>query len=145
MGARSVYFTDEMEDILKQFKEKDPDFKLSDFVKKCMIEDSSFLTEEEIAAKIKNLENDQAKAGLEITHLKGIIPMAKKKAEEIDEEQQEKIESAMEVINRKQGDENFENICLAHAKMTGLSTTELIRMANELSGKPIPEGTWSNI
>lgn len=145
MGARSVYFTDEMEDILKQFKETDPNFKLSDFVKKCMIEDSGFLTEDQIAAKITNLENDKAKADLEITHLKSIVPLAKKKAEELDEEQAERIDNAMEVLIRKKGAENFEDICLVHAKLTGLSTTELMRMADELSDKQMPERTWASI
>lgn len=135
MGARSVYFNEEMESILTGFKSANPDFNLTDFVKNAMKGDDTMLTEEQIEMKLKGLEYDRAQIDLEIDHLKRVIPLAKKNEEKLDEEKEKKIANALDVIIRHRESIKLENFASVHAKLTGMTSTELIKLADEKSEK----------
>lgn len=131
MGARSVYFNDEMENILTGFKSADPDFNLTDFVKNAMKEDDTMLTKDQIEMKIKGLEFDKAKIEQEIIHLNRVIPLVEKNEKQLDEEKDKKVQSALDVIIRIRHDSTLEKYASVHSKLTGISSTELIRLADE--------------
>lgn len=132
MGARSVYFNDEMEALLTSFKETDPDFNLTDFVKSAMKGDDTMLTEEQINAKIKGLEYDRAQIDLEIEHLKSVIPFVRQNKVEEEKDKQAKIDGAVEVIiNHIDNPVNLKKYAPIQSKLSGKTIPELYRLANE--------------
>ena len=130
MGARSIYFTDEMENMLKDFKKADEDFSLSDLVKSAMLTNDR-LTVEQITVKMGKLQADRDEIDLQLAHLERVIPLAEKDKEDELLENSSKVLNALEVIIRNSNNPDFRDMLAIHAKMTGISGSKLIKMAEE--------------
>lgn len=129
MGARSIYFNEEMEAILKGFKDNDPNFNLTNHIKKYMESDNTMLTSTQLNIKIKVAENKRDEAIMELEHLNNIIPIIEKNREKEEEAKEEKIKNAIEVFINQKNHPNFNQYAKIHSKLTGLTTTKLMSMA----------------
>ena len=116
---------------LENMRENDPDFNFSAYVRGCLTEDTTMLSQEQIDLKIRVLELDREKLDIQIQHLKDCIPFVKKVDEAKEAEREGKIANALEILTRLKGETRRDDMAVVHAKMTGLSATQLIKMADE--------------
>lgn len=132
MANKSIYLDEECMEILKGYKQADPNFKLSNYIQDKIKEDKEMLTPAQIDQKVKMAQIAIEDNKLKIETYKRIRPLAEARMDALKDTLQPKS-IAIGILKRliSEGKEDFELVKIAkvHETMNGVDYKELIKEA----------------
>lgn len=127
----TISITNDASDALAEIKENDPKFNFSGFVSDALVLNNSKLNTEQMTIKKKRLEQDIKDLASQVTEIDYLLPIAIEEDKRIQAARNIKTEECIEALLNQPTEANWIKISSFWEPRTGLTKTELVKLARE--------------